>query len=102
MKNKVKIKDSQPYVTNRRNFIKLSGLGVVSAGLLLSGCDNDDDDPINTGNQYPGMRNGVFDFGNGDLGVLSYAYALEQLAADFYIQVVNDSAFSTTFNAQEQ
>lgn len=31
----------------------------------------------------------VFDLGTGDVGVLNYAYALEQLEADFYSKVVN-------------
>jgi rubrerythrin len=34
-------------------------------------------------------ENGIFDLGEGDLGVLNYAYALEQLEADFYTKVVN-------------
>jgi hypothetical protein len=36
-----------------------------------------------------------------DFGVLSYAYALEQLE-DFYTKVVNATNFRITFNATEQ
>jgi rubrerythrin len=32
--------------------------------------------------------------GNGDIGILNYAYALEQLEAAFYIQVVNSSYYA--------
>lgn len=68
--------------TNRRNFLKLSGVGLALAGLALVGCNDDDDFTI--------IDNGVFDLGKGDVGVLNYAYALEQLEADFYSKVVNN------------
>jgi len=63
--------------TSRRNFLKLSGIGIAVAGLTLVGCDDDDFEYI-------------FDLGMGDVGVLNYAYALEQLEADFYTKVVNN------------
>ena len=34
--------------------------------------------------------NNIFDLGKGDVGILNYAYALEQLEADFYTKVVNN------------
>nr|WP_315028623.1 ferritin-like domain-containing protein [uncultured Chryseobacterium sp.] len=69
--------------TNRRNFLKLSGVGLAIAGLTMIGCSDDDDF------QFP--DNGkIFDLGTGDVGVLNYAYALEQLEADFYTKVVNN------------
>ncbi|HMI07932.1 MAG TPA: ferritin-like domain-containing protein [Flavobacterium sp.] len=102
MKNVVKIQEVDPHCNNRRNFLKISGMGVVGAGLLMAvGC-NDDDDPIYTDNQYPGVRNGVFDLGGGDLGILSYAYALEQLEADFYTKVVNASQFNSAFSQEQR
>lgn len=101
MKNVVKVQEEKPSFTNRRNFLKISGLTVVGTGLLLAGC-SDDDNPDDSTSQLPGVRNGVFDLGGGDFGVLTYAYALEQLEADFYTKVVNASGFTTTFNAQEQ
>ncbi|MCG2792477.1 MAG: ferritin-like domain-containing protein [Weeksellaceae bacterium] len=68
--------------TNRRNFLKLSGVGLAIAGLALVGCNDDDD--------FQTMpASSVFDLGTGDVGVLNYAYALEQLEADFYTKVVN-------------
>ncbi|MBL3547802.1 ferritin-like domain-containing protein [Chryseobacterium sp. KMC2] len=69
--------------TSRRNFLKLGGIGLAMAGLTLVGCDdNDDFQIINDGN--------IFDLGTGDVGILNYAYALEQLEADFYNKVVNN------------
>lgn len=67
--------------TGRRNFLKLSGIGIAMAGLALIGC-NDDDLIIN--------QDSFFDLGTGDVGILNYAYALEQLEADFYTKVVNN------------
>jgi hypothetical protein len=56
--------------TGRRNFLKLSGVGIAMAGLALVGCNDDDlimDD----------ISGNIFDLGKGDVGVLNYAYALE-------------------------
>ena len=101
MENVVNILEVKPSPTTRRSFLKISGLTVVGAGLLLAGC-NDNDDNINPTNQLPGLRNGVFDLGGGDFGVLTYAYALEQLEADFYTKVVNASGFNSTFSTEER
>lgn len=79
--------------TNRRNFLKLSGVGLAMAGLALVGCNDDDDFMIDNGN--------VFDLGKGDVGVLNYAYALEQLEADFYSKVVN-SFYSGISSAERE
>jgi len=101
MKNVVSIQEVQPSFTNRRSFLKISGITLVGTSLLLAGCNNDEDGNEPT-NQFPGVRNGVFDLGGGDFGVLTYAYALEQLEADFYTKVVNSSKFTTNFTAQDQ
>lgn len=79
----------------RRSFLKLSVGTTAAAALIITGCDNDDDNP--------GMDNGDrVDLGSGDTGILNYAYALEQLEAGFYTTVVAHSAFTTTFSASEQ
>ncbi|MCV9929832.1 ferritin-like domain-containing protein [Flavobacterium sp. LS1R49] len=103
MKNEVKIHEVNPLLNNRRSFLKLSGLTIVGTGLLLAGCshDNNEDMPVDD-TSLPGIRNGVFDLGSGDFGVLTYAYALEQLEADFYTKVVNASSFNTVFNDIEK
>jgi len=90
-------------LTNRRSFLKISGLTLAGTGLLLAGCSDDDDAGSNVDpTQLPGVRNGVFDLGGGDAGILTYAYALEQLEADFYTRVVNSNTFGSTFNAEER
>ena len=80
MKNTIKVSNQGGTLdTSRRNFLKLSGVGIAIAGLALVGCSDDD---------YF-VDESVFDLGTGDVGVLNYAYALEQLEADFYSKVVN-------------
>ena len=68
---------------SRRKFLRFSGMlgtTVVAAGAItgLAGCDKDDDDVDGSG----------INLGSGDVGILNYAYALEQLEAAFYTQVI--------------
>lgn len=64
---------------SRRKFLRFSGLAGASALVIggLSACGRDDD----------GTTDGV-NLGSGDVGILNYAYALEQLEAAFYTQVM--------------
>lgn len=64
--------------TGRRTFLKWSGTTVA---VLAIGCGDDDDDGTGPGGDEVNL-------GTGDTGILNYAYALEQLEAAFYIQVV--------------
>ena len=105
MENKVTISEVRPSFTSRRSFLKLSGLTLVGTTFLLVGCSNDENEVnvMKKGNgHFPGAKDGVFDLGGNDLGVLTYAYALEQLEADFYTRVVNSSGFTTNFTAEDQ
>ena len=79
--------------TSRRSFFKRAGLGIGAAAVAanLQACDSEEDDDADV----------TLDFSN-DFGVLNYAYALEQLEAAFYNTVVMDSAYATTFNADER
>jgi len=64
----------------RRSFLRYAGAGVAGIGLLsVAACHKDH-------NVTPTV--GVTDVGSGDVGVLNYAYALEQLEAAFYLQVI--------------
>lgn len=71
---------------SRRQFLKMGSIAVVGSGLLLS-CSSDDDF---TGPVDPDPSE-IFDLGSGDLGILNYAYALEQLEAAFYTHVLDGS-----------
>ncbi|WP_324675897.1 ferritin-like domain-containing protein [Hymenobacter sp. GOD-10R] len=68
----------------RRSFFMYAGATAGATALLLSGCDDDD----NNGSSDPAMVN----VGSGDVGVLNYAYALEQLEAAFYTKL-RDGAY---------
>jgi len=84
MKDKVLKKQPQPEENKRRQFLKLSGMALVGTGLLYA-CSSDDDGSM------PQPSPGVFDLGAGNVGILNYAYALEQLEAAFYTQVLAGS-----------
>ena len=60
--------------SSRRRFFQIGG-GIVGAGMLLAACKKKNND------------SGV-NLGSGDMGILNYAYALEQLEAAFYTQVI--------------
>lgn len=62
----------------RRSFLRYTGATAAMTGLLLAGCNDDDDNPSNEN---------LLDVGSGDTGVLNYAYALEQLEAAFYARI---------------
>lgn len=70
---------------SRRKFLKMGGLAVAGSSLLLYSCSSDDDGMPNP------PKEGVFDLGSGDVGILNYAYALEQLEAAFYTNVLDGS-----------
>ncbi|MCW3462525.1 ferritin-like domain-containing protein [Chitinophaga nivalis] len=66
---------------HRRHFLKYLGAGASLAAIAsFAACNKDDDNDNNIGD-------GV-SLGSGDIAVLNYAYALEQLEAAFYTQVI--------------
>lgn len=67
---------------SRRKFLAFSG-AMAGSALLLDSCRKDPMNPDPTGPTDP---NTVM-LGSGDIGILNYAYALEQLEAAFYTQV---------------
>ena len=62
---------------SRRKFFGFMG-GAVAVVATASACKKNNGGPHNSG----------INLGSGDTGVLNYAYALEQLEAAFYIQVI--------------
>ena len=67
----------------RRSFFMYAGATAGATALVLAGCSKDD-------NNTPGMVS----VGSGDVGVLNYAYALEQLEAAFYTQLRTGSYYT--------
>jgi hypothetical protein len=64
-------------MVNRRFFLRSAGIAATTGAFILGACKDDDmvSDP-------------TVDLGKGDVGILNYAYALEQLEAAFYAQVI--------------
>src|SRR5918993_1326174 len=83
--------DQLARTTDRRTFLHWSGLTLAVVAL---GCSDDEDD----GGTGPGTTD--VNLGSGDTGILNYAYALEQLEAAFYTQVVG--SFYAGATADEQ
>ena len=77
---------AQPLYTpiKRRSFFMYAGATAGATALVLAGCSKDSDN-------MPAPA-GTISLGAGDPGVLNYAYALEQLEAAFYAQVVKTPA----------
>ncbi len=64
----------------RRSFLRYAGAGLAGVGILAAGaCKKDQGGIVGKG--------GIDLGGEGDLAILNYAYALEQLEAAFYTQV---------------
>lgn len=92
--NKKKIQEN-PKNLQRRDFLKYAGFSAGIAGLVLAACKKSSDN-------NPSSTSGGTNLGSGDIGILNYAYALEQLEAAFYTQVIGLSNFTTLFPATEQ
>src|SRR5690242_13458200 len=65
----------------RNRFLKYLGASTAVSALIIGGCDDDDNNPSM---DTPGV-----DLGSGDIGILNYAYLLEQLEAAFYEMAVS-------------
>jgi|AntDeeMinimDraft_5_1070356.scaffolds.fasta_scaffold00137_3 hypothetical protein len=106
MKNKkVKVEEAVSKNGNgRRRFLKMSGLAVAGTGLLIGCSDDDDFNPENGGGPDPDPDPDPepFDLGSGNLGILNYAYALEQLEAAFYQQVLDGSYWMNAESGEKQ
>lgn len=89
--------------STRRDFMRLMGIGgaVVLLPGVLASCDDSSTGP---GGGPGGGGTGAtvtIDFSKGDIAVLQFAYALEQLEADFYTRVAANFGGSG-LNAAEQ
>ena len=69
----------------------MAGAGVAGAGLFMIGCDDDETQP-----------DGPVDLGSGDVGILNYAYALEQLEAAFYAAVLAGGYYAAASADEKQ
>ena len=67
-------KDSPMAAMHRSVFLQYAAVGLASFSLAVASCKKE--------SSLPGIN-----LGSGDIGILNYVYALEQLEAAFYIQV---------------
>jgi hypothetical protein len=89
MTNSPASKEKEPGLTerlltpiHRRGFLQAAGVVAAGTAIALSGCkDEDDVEP------FVGVT-----FSDDDDGIMNYAYALEQLEAAFYIQLIDSIA----------
>lgn len=72
----------------RRSFFMYAGATAGATALVLAGCGKDDKN-----NPSPSNMVNVGATGANDLGVLNYAYALEQLEAGFYTELKNGAYY---------
>lgn len=82
--------------TGRRQFVQWAG---VTMAVTAVGCSDQSKSLTGIGDPdeahlTPPPDGTTVNLGSGDLGVLNYAYALEQLEAEFYTQVVAGSYFA--------
>ncbi|MCI1190198.1 ferritin-like domain-containing protein [Hymenobacter sp. DH14] len=92
----------QPIFTpiKRRSFFMYAGATAGATALVLAGCSKDSTTPtVNLPAGNSTTADGSISLGSGDVGVLNYAYALEQLEADFYAKVAALSNGSTLLGA---
>lgn len=95
--------------TDRRRFLQVAGAVFAAsavacsdeAGSLAGPGPVTPGDPEGAHLTPPEDPNTVVNLGTGDFGVLNFAFALEQLEAAFYTQVVNTAGFSTRFSEME-
>jgi hypothetical protein len=100
---KTDLKENIPKINiARRSFLRRAGVGAASISLLATAACHKDHQII--------IKSGKIDIGKGDISVLNYAYALEQLEAAFYTQLIqtpysgittDELAIFTTIRDQE-
>lgn len=83
---------AKPATIKRRAFFRYAGATASVATLALAGCSKD------------GANPGATDVGNGDIGVLNFVFAMEQIEAAFYAKVLTGDYFTklTTTSADYQ
>ena len=92
-------------VATRRNFLRALGMGgsIVLLPSVFAACSESTDSLVSpeVNAQITSQFPVSLDLSN-DIGILNYAYALEQLEAAFYQAVVALPNFTTLFSAPEQ
>jgi hypothetical protein len=72
----------------RRSFLRYSGAGVAALALIAAGCKKNNNFPEDGDGNGGTIDESGINLGSGDIGLLNYAYVLEQVEAAFYAMVV--------------
>lgn len=86
--NQMKAGETKISQLSRRKFL---GYASAASGLMIvaSACNKEQVMNTNSTQNTNVTADGTVDLGTGDIGILNYAYALEQLEAAFYMMVVS-------------
>ncbi len=76
-----------PFSMNRRLFMRWAGM-TTATGVLLSSCSPETMNEATPSGARAAADGDMVDLGSGDVAILNYAYALEQLEAAFYERVI--------------
>ncbi|TXE10415.1 ferritin-like domain-containing protein [Gelidibacter salicanalis] len=101
------IQERSKSAVDRRKFLKIGGLAVAGTSLMLYSCESEaltETDLSDSDEMFRKENKGrqVYNLGKGDLGILRYAYVLEQLEAAFYQNVVDGGYWMNSANAEEK
>ena len=85
MENVTNRPETSPSASSRRSFLRVAGAAAVTGGLLTA-CSTADETTVNP---LGGARaaGDMISLPTGDVGILSFAYVLEQLEAAFYERI---------------
>lgn len=72
----------------RRRFLRYAGFSVAMTSAILAACENKDNAVAPTEQRGARVVGDMIDLGSGDIGILNYAYALEQLETALYDAVL--------------
>jgi rubrerythrin len=94
-----------PELSQRRVFLQRAGVATASAALFLTGCKSELSqlsDDVAADTRSARRHSTMIDLGTGDIGVLNYAYLLEQLEAAFYIKAVGTRSFMADLTSTDR
>jgi len=85
-------------LNDRRMFLKLGGAGIAALALGSANQVTAFTNPSSTSRQQQTTIN----LGSGDIGIMNFAYLLEQLEADFYTRVVTNNFYAGSTPEERQ